>query len=371
MPTGSAVATPFGGCHRPYQLLRCRTLPDAELGEFTHHPVEAVIRHSTTGAETVVRTKYLLGCDGARSLVRRWIAGGEEGDGEYKGKITMQGEATDIRWGVMDAQIKTDFRACPSPGRWLRALIAASADLKFKCLLHSRNAGSIMVIPRENNLVRFYVQLQAGEDGSGKHIGAPFQTRSLTSRTLTPAPERNAATLEICQDRARKIFAPFKLEFGYVDWFSVYQIGQRIASKYTLDGRILIGGVRALPLLATTKLTRRRQDATHTHSPKAGQGMNISMLDMYSLLWKINLVEKGIGRRDVLIPSYEHERRGVAQALLAFDSEYSRMFSGKNPSAEEMTDDSKKAASKGKSAVDAQKFIEVFKKSASILTLSA
>lgn len=62
--------------------------------------------------------------------------------------------------------------------------------------------------------------------------------------------------MELCQERARKIFHPFKLEFGYVDWFSVYQIGQRIASNYTLDGRILLGG-----------------DATHTHSPKAGQGV--------------------------------------------------------------------------------------------------
>lgn len=92
--------------------------------------------------------------------------------------------------------------------------------------------------------------------------------------------------------------------------------------------------------------------------------MNISMLDMYSLTWKINLIEKGIGDRDVLIPTYEHERRGVAQELLAFDAEYSKMFSGKNPKRDEMTADSTKAKAAGKSAVDAQKFIEVFKKSA-------
>lgn len=33
------------------------------------------------------------------------------------------------------------------------------------------------------------------------------------------------------------------------------EIGQRIASNYTLDHRVFLGG-----------------DATHTHSPKAGQG---------------------------------------------------------------------------------------------------
>ena len=46
-----------------------------------------------------VRAKYLFGCDGARSKVRQCIAGGGAGgDGERKGKIVMQGEATDIIW---------------------------------------------------------------------------------------------------------------------------------------------------------------------------------------------------------------------------------------------------------------------------------
>ena len=103
-----------------------------------------------------------------------------------------------------------------------------------------------MVIPRENSLVRFYVQLQS-HDASGKAI----------------AIERSKATQDICIERAKAILAPFKLEFGYVDWFSVYQIGQRIASNYTLDHKIFLGG-----------------DATHTHSPKAGQGMNISCVDL-------------------------------------------------------------------------------------------
>jgi hypothetical protein len=42
------------------------------------------------------------------------------------------------------------------------------ADLKLKCLIHSRHDGSIMVIPRENNLVRFYVQLLNEDSESGK-----------------------------------------------------------------------------------------------------------------------------------------------------------------------------------------------------------
>lgn len=86
------------------------------------------------------------------------------------------------------------------------------------------------------------------------------------------------------------------------------------------------------------------------------------MLDMYSLAWKINLVEKGVGKRDVILPTYEQERRGIAQELLKFDSEYSRLFSGKGPNSDQLTTDATKA--KAANAVDAQRFIEVFKKNA-------
>lgn len=93
--------------------------------------------------------------------------------------------------------------------------------------------------------------------------------------------------------------------------------------------------------------------------------MNISMLDMFSLAWKINLVEKGIGNRDVLLPSYEQERKYVAEKLLEFDSAYSRLFSGRSPTSQQLTDKENKAKQLG--AVDAQKFIEAFKSNVRLL----
>ncbi|KAJ7782495.1 phenol 2-monooxygenase [Mycena maculata] len=297
-----ASPAPPNGLFRPYLLRNCRTLPtDASDPLSSTHPVECVIQHADSKVKHTIRSRYLLGCDGAKSIVRRCIAGGQVGDGEWQGKITMQGEATDIIWGVLDARVKTNF-----------------PDIKYKCLIHSKSEGSIMIIPREANLVRFYVQLQTSKDGKVVSIA------------------RDQATQDICIARAKKIFEPFELEFGYVDWFSVYQIGQRIASQYTLDQRIILGG-----------------DATHTHSPQAGQGMNISMLDMYSLAWKLNLVMKGLGKPEILLPSYEHERRGVAEELLKFDGAYSRLFSGRGVDAKHLP-----------GGVDAEKFIQMFKQNA-------
>lgn len=89
-------------------------------------------------------------------------------------------------------------------------------DIMSKCLIHSRNSGSIMVIPREDGLVRLYVQLQAeaGPDGKQKHYGRD-------------------ASEDICKERARKIFEPFKLEFGKTAWFSVYRKLSSLHPRYS------------------------------------------------------------------------------------------------------------------------------------------
>lgn len=69
-------------------------------------------------------------------------------------------------------------------------------------------------------------------------------------------------------------------------------------------------------------------DAVHTHSPKAGQGMNVSMSDAYNLGWKIGLVCNKVLKREIL-STYELERKQIAQQLIAFDHKFSRLFSGR------------------------------------------
>lgn len=66
----------------------------------------------------------------------------------------------------------------------------------------------------------------------------------------------------------------------------------------------------------------------HTHSPKAGQGMNVSMHDTYNLGWKVALVAKGIAKPSIL-STYQTERRAIARDLIDFDHRFSRLFSGR------------------------------------------
>jgi phenol 2-monooxygenase len=65
-------------------------------------------------------------------------------------------------------------------------------------------------------------------------------------------------------------------------------------------------------------------DACHTHSPKAGQGMNVSMGDTFNLGWK--LISVLTGRADpALLHSYSGERRAAAKGLVEFDHKWARV----------------------------------------------
>lgn len=67
-------------------------------------------------------------------------------------------------------------------------------------------------------------------------------------------------------------------------------------------------------------------DACHTHSPKAGQGMNVSMQDAFNLGWKLAAVLQGRSPAE-LLDSYSAERQAIAKQLIDFDREWAAMLS--------------------------------------------
>jgi phenol 2-monooxygenase (NADPH) len=77
-------------------------------------------------------------------------------------------------------------------------------------------------------------------------------------------------------------------------------------------------------------------DACHTHSPKAGQGMNVSMQDGFNLGWKLASVLRKRSPPN-LLHTYSAERRAVAKELIDFDREWAEMLSSvsKSPAKKE------------------------------------
>ncbi|WP_133130657.1 FAD-dependent monooxygenase [Legionella yabuuchiae] len=72
-------------------------------------------------------------------------------------------------------------------------------------------------------------------------------------------------------------------------------------------------------------------DAAHIHSPMGGQGLNTGIQDVYNLIWKLALVERGRGQ-DVLLDSYHLERYPVGKQVLKETDLMTRMILLENKS---------------------------------------
>lgn len=130
--------------------------------------------------------------------------------------------------------------------------------------------------------------------------------------------------------------APYKIETPSVEWYTCYEVAQRVVDRVTLDERVFIAGEL---LFATSRRASAHVlifdfagDAFHTHSPKAGQGMNVSMGDTYNLGWKLAHVLQGKADPS-LLSTYQHERLQTAKELIDLDRKLSTMFSS-TPSAD-------------------------------------
>jgi phenol 2-monooxygenase len=69
-------------------------------------------------------------------------------------------------------------------------------------------------------------------------------------------------------------------------------------------------------------------DACHTHSAKAGQGMNVSMQDGWNIGWKLGHVLSGLSPES-LLETYHAERHVVAKDLIDFDKQWSTLMAKK------------------------------------------
>ena len=238
------------------------------------HPVtvtlERVNADGSAGTTETVRASYVVGCDGARSNVRRAIGG------------QLHGDAAHQAWGVMDILANSDF-----------------PDLRRKCLIQSAREGNVLIIPREGGyLFRMYVELD--KLNPDERVSA----RSLTADHIIAA--------------ANRIMRPYAIDVKEVVWWSVYEIGHRLTDKFddvpedetaTRNPRVFTAG-----------------DACHTHSPKAGQGMNVSMGDTFNLGWKLAHVLTGLADAS-LLHSYSAERREEAKRLVETDHKWARIMS--------------------------------------------
>ena len=98
----------------------------------------------------------------------------------------------DYIWGVVDLVPETDF-----------------PDIRNRCAIHSNN-GSCMIIPREGDTVRFYIQL------SEKDVTVDRATGRVDKEKTKIGPEE---LLEV----GRKSLSPYKIDkVGDFGWWTIY-----------------------------------------------------------------------------------------------------------------------------------------------------
>ncbi|KAK1984192.1 FAD binding domain-containing protein [Colletotrichum cereale] len=269
-----------GLSHLPHVILNQARINEFLIQDIVKSSGESHIRYSNEIREVVVDSEAARNPD-AHCVTVKSIENGVERtyrakyalgcDGAHSAVrkslgFKMVGDSTDVVWAVMDIYPRTDF-----------------PDIRKKCVIQS-DAGNLVIIPREGDeMVRFYMEMP---------VTTPVE--------VTP---------DKVKERLDGIFKPYQVEIAETSWFSAYSIGQRLADHFTQDHRVFLTG-----------------DACHTHSPKAGQGMNVSIQDGYNIGWKLAAVLRGQADPSIL-ETYVSERHQTAKDLIDFDRQFAKMFS--------------------------------------------
>ncbi|WSR03654.1 FAD-dependent monooxygenase [Streptomyces sp. NBC_01210] len=241
---------------------------DTELLSFNQDTDGVTARLGTaSGAVEEVRARYLIGCDGAHSIVRKGLGLGFEGGALPEGYMLADVEAD---WDLPHGYgIRSSHRADDGSTDDLLVCIPLPGASRYRMS---------MLVPPE-----------------------------LSTRTTNRPPARGdgvAHGLEGC--RAPELFhiqavvdrlAPRPAALSRMRWSSVFRISHRIVDRYA-DGRVFVAG-----------------DAAHIHPPTGAQGMNTGIQDACNLAWKLALVVHGKAG-PALLASYDAERRPIGEEVV-------------------------------------------------------
>ncbi|KAI1081996.1 FAD binding domain-containing protein [Whalleya microplaca] len=155
-----------------------------------NHRITAVMVNHSSGIIETVQCKYLIGCDGGRSSVRRLF------------NIPFEGSTSEDKWVRIDGHVKTDL---PQPRTY--------------CSIESPTHGNVLWVALDHGATR---------------VGYAF----TPDRENTYADFDEAAAVK----EAIAAVKPFHLEFERVDWWTVYTVGQRVAATFFAHDCVFLAG---------------------------------------------------------------------------------------------------------------------------------
>lgn len=155
------------------------------------NPLEVICKVNSSQEKEMLTTRYLVGCDGSQSNVRKVMGS------------RPVGTSSDTVWAVLDGDLETDF-----------------PDLYSKVAIHSDDYGSILLFPRERDLTRMYIEMR---------------------RDLREGSARESQ--ETVMARVEAVMEPYNIHWRHIEWFGRYQIGHKLASKFQdEENKVFIAG---------------------------------------------------------------------------------------------------------------------------------
>ncbi len=228
-----------------------------------------------------MRVRYLAGCDGAHSTVRRRAGIPFEGDAYLQD--FMLGDVE------VDGLVERDALHSFALGRGVAMFFPLGAPSTWRVI---------------------------GASGNGAGGRAPGGSGDTTARH---DPSEALATSDLSLEELQRVVDGATgggLILHDPAWLTHFRLHHRQAAHYSA-GRILLAG-----------------DAAHIHSPVGAQGMNTGIQDAWNLAWKLALVVRGWAV-DALLDSYEAERWPVGRRLLRYTDRaftlFTRAISGNAP----------------------------------------
>jgi 2-polyprenyl-6-methoxyphenol hydroxylase-like FAD-dependent oxidoreductase len=245
---------------------------DTELLSFTQDEDGVTARLGTaSGGAEEVRARYLIGCDGAHSTVRKGLG------------LDFEGDAFPEEYMLADVQADWDLPHGYGVRSMHRTEDGATDDLLVCIPLPGAGRYRMsMLVPPE-------LSAQPADPADPEPARGDGVAHGPTGGGRVPALPHIQAVVDRLAPRPATVSA--------MRWSSVFRISHRIVDRYA-EGRVFVAG-----------------DAAHIHPPTGAQGMNTGIQDACNLAWKLALVVRGEAG-PALLASYDAERRPVGEEVV-------------------------------------------------------
>ena len=231
----------------------------------------AILRQQTSGKEETVRSAWVVGCDGAHSIVRRSM------------HLSFEGKTFEDIFSLADVQILWKY-----PHDEVFAFPGAEGVIAALPLPGKDRYRVIFQLPRCRGLL------------SAKKPMSPEEIARI------PPPRLDEITAML------RNYAEIDVQISDPRWMAHFHINSRMASSFR-EGRFFLAG-----------------DAAHIHSPVGAQGMNTGLQDAFNLAWKLAFVVRGEAPAE-LLDTYNLERHEFGKKLLKWTERGSQMVTLHNP----------------------------------------